>query len=104
MATGAANSDSPIIFSEEALTTEHASFAMEATSIRNLIDEFLSNLTSAESSFSNLQGRLLSANDGYNNLLTGVNVLERTIQLELAELVGEVRRLNQELETQVSVH
>lgn len=82
---------------------EHTAFAMEASTIGDLIDEFLSNITAAESSFSGLQSRLDSSRGLYDNLQVGVALLERTIQVELRDLREEVRRLNQELETQVSV-
>ena len=74
---------------------------MEATSISNLLDDFLFNLTNAESSLSGLLSRLDNSSSRYDDLRMGVAILERSIQLELRELVEEARRLSQQLETQV---
>lgn len=87
---------------EEELTAQHATLATATASISDFIDEFLFNLTTAESAFGVLQNRLVSSRDLYNNLQLGVAILERTIQLELRGLLEEARRLSQELEIQVS--
>ncbi len=91
-----------LLFSrEEALTSEHSSFEMNTLSLQDTVNELISNLMNAESSFLGLQGRLEGAESTYNMLRVGVATLERSIQLELRQLLEEAMSLRRDLETQV---
>ena len=91
-----------LLIREEELSTENSALAMEATSLGDAIDVFLSNLMGAESAFRGLQGRLNNSASVHSDLQVGVAVLERRIRVELRELLEEARTLSQNLATQVS--
>lgn len=90
-----------LLDSEETLTIEHQNLQATAISLQSVVNQFLTNVTNAESAFGVLESRLESSRSQYEDLLMGVATLERTIRQELQELLQEAQRLDQEIMDQV---
>ena len=63
----------------------------------NTFADFLSNLTTAESAFLELKGRLTGSASALDDLQVDVAFLERSLRLELRQLLEEARLLTQNL-------
>lgn len=66
-----------------------------------MINEFLGNLTMAESVFSELVSRLDSAEATYDTLRSGVASLETLVGVELRRLLQEAQAFSQEISSLV---
>lgn len=82
---------------EDELSAKQATLALNASSLGDMLADFLSNLATAESAFLELEGRLNGSVSALEDLRVGVAVLERRLRLELRLLLEEARILTQNL-------
>ena len=90
-----------VYFRERLLVSENAMFSMEVSALKERADQFLSNLTLAESLFTGLADRLNRTEFEYSDLQMGVSVLQVIVEQELRQLLEEARALYQDLQNQV---